>query len=253
MNACYLLRFDDVCPSMNWRAWDAVERILLDYRLCPILAVIPDNLDTALQLSNPDGRFWDRVRGWQLRGWTIAMHGWQHLWVTNQAGILGVNRRSEFAGLSKKEQESKVRAGVAVFEREGIHSEFWVSPAHSFDDLTLAVLRDSHFRYLSDGFFLFPHVDRLGMTWIPQQLWSFRRRLYGVWTICFHINSWTATEISTFKESIKEYSHRISDVGRVINQYGGRRETVFDSVSARLYRSAALLGSASSDLVRRFR
>jgi hypothetical protein len=252
MRVGYLLRFDDICPSMNWRVWDAVERILLDQQLDPILAVVPDNRDDTLRVSAPDGRFWDRVRGWQARGWTIAMHGWQHRFVTKDAGILRVNRYSEFAGLPRHEQERKIRAGVEVFEREGIESVIWIAPAHSFDDVTLQVLSESDFRYISDGFFLLPHVDRFGMTWIPQQLWSFRCRPYGVWTICFHINRWTSTEVLGFKESIKKYSEKISCFSAVASKYDGRQKNVFDSAAARVYRSAASMKTVMKRLARHF-
>ena len=111
MRAHYLFRFDDICPSMNWRAWDDIETILCEQRIKPILAVVPDNRDEALRVSPPNARFWDRVREWQAWGWTIAMHGWQHRFVTKDAGILRVNKRSEFGGLPRDEQRSKLRCG----------------------------------------------------------------------------------------------------------------------------------------------
>ena len=57
MRAHYLFRFDDICPSMNWRAWDDIETILCDQRIKPILAVVPDNRDDALRVSAPNARF----------------------------------------------------------------------------------------------------------------------------------------------------------------------------------------------------
>jgi Uncharacterized protein conserved in bacteria (DUF2334) len=224
---------------MNWHAWNAVERILLDHRIDPILGVIPDNRDNTLQVSTCDGRFWDRVRAWQARGWTIAMHGWQHRLETKDGGILRLNEYGEFAGLPRPEQKMKIRHGLRIFEQEGIRSVTWIAPAHAFDEITLQVLSELNFRYISDGFFFWPHVDRFGMTWIPQQLWSFRWRPYGIWTICFHINSWDLTKILGFEESIRKYADRISDFNAVVSQYGGRQENVLDSAACRVYRSAA--------------
>jgi predicted deacetylase len=237
---------------MNWRVWDAVERMLLDQRVAPILAVVPDNRDDALRVSPPDDRFWDRVRGWQARGWTIAMHGWQHRFVTSDGGILRVNNYSEFAGLPRAEQEAKIHSGLEVFGREGIRSVLWIAPAHSFDDVTLQVLSESDFRYISDGFFLLPHRDRFGMTWIPQQLWSFRWRPGGVWTICFHVNRWVSADLSSFKESIEKYAEKISDFGTVISRYAKRQENRLDSAAARVYRSAASVKTAFTGLKRQF-
>src|SRR4051794_18231999 len=46
----YLLRFDDICPTMNWPIWDRVEQTLIDQDIQPIVAVIPNNQDPALNV-----------------------------------------------------------------------------------------------------------------------------------------------------------------------------------------------------------
>ena len=253
MGACYLLRFDDICPSMNWWVWDHVERILLDHQLQPILGVIPDNCDDDLRICASDARFWDRVRAWQARGWVIAMHGWQHrLFVTKDGGILRLNNHGEFAGLPRQQQKLKICSGLEVFEREGIRTVTWIAPAHSFDEVTLQILSESDFRYISDGFFLLPHLDRFGLTWIPQQLWSFRWRPFGVWTICFHINRWTSAEISGFVESIAKYRERITDLSTVVSQYRWRQQSALDSATAHVYRSAASVKAATNRIASYF-
>jgi len=252
MNAQYLLRFDDICPGMNWRVWDEIERVLYDQGIRPILAVIPDNQDKSLQVCEPNGSFWDRMRDYQRSGWTLAMHGWQHRYVTKDAGILGINNYSEFAGLPRVEQERKLSCGRAVFEREGIDSKVWIAPAHAFDKVTIEILRDLGFRYISDGFFPLPHVDDFGMTWVPQQLWSFRRRPFGTWTICFHINNWSSREILQFKSSIERYREKISDFDTVTERYKGRRSSVFDDAAAKAYRSASSVKAAMSRLAAPF-
>jgi len=238
-NAQYLLRFDDICPGMNWRVWDQIERLLYDQGIKPVLAVIPDNRDETLQVFPPNGSFWNRVRDYQSSGWTLAMHGWQHRYVTKSSGILGINNYSEFAGLPRFEQEHKLRSGRLVLEREGIDTSVWIAPAHSFDTLTIQLLRDLGFRYISDGFFPLPHVDEFGMTWVPQQLWSFRRRPFGIWTICFHINNWGSSEMQLFQRSLEEYAPSIADFNSVTDQYKGRRKSALDDAAARTYRCAA--------------
>ena len=122
----YLVRFDDVCPTMCWSTWNQIERILIDQDVRPILAVVPDNQDPELDREPADPRFWERVRGWQARGWTIALHGYQHRYVTQSPGLVGLNRYSEFAGLPYAEQHRKLSAGLAIFEREGIQPQLWV-------------------------------------------------------------------------------------------------------------------------------
>src|SRR5262245_38354882 len=71
----YLIRFDDICSTMNWLVWDAIESQLIRYAVRPILAVVPDNRDPNLIVDPPRSDFWERVRRWQSRGYTIALHG----------------------------------------------------------------------------------------------------------------------------------------------------------------------------------
>jgi predicted deacetylase len=252
MRAQYLLRFDDICPSMNWRVWNGIERVLRDQGIKPILAVIPDNRDEELRISCPDDHFWDRVRQWQSWGWTIAMHGWQHCYVTNHSGVLGVNNYSEFAGLSRHEQEYKLECGQKVFEREGIASSIWIAPAHSFDAVTIDALSRLRFRYISDGFSSLPHVDDHGIMWIPQQLWDFRWRFFGVWTICFHINRWTDNDIVNFKKRAAQYRLVISNFNTIVDRYNKRQKTRTDQMTARMYRSAAQTKAAVTQRIRSF-
>lgn len=239
MKAQYLLRFDDICPTMNWEIWEEIEAVLCDQGIDPLLAVIPDNRDEMLRVSPPNGHFWDRVHKWEDRGWTIAMHGWQHQYVTSDGGIIGLNPYSEFAGLPRHEQEQKLRTGVEVFRANGIDSDVWIAPAHSFDIVTVKLLSELGFHYISDGFFFFPHLDEFGMIWIPQQLWSFRWRPFGVWTICFHINRWAGADVLAFRQNTASYRKAISSFSAIVRQFDGRQKTTLDTIEASVYRSLA--------------
>ena len=55
-DARFLLRFDDLCPTMNWAMWDAIEAHLVRMEVRPILAVVPDNRDPKL-VAGPPKRF----------------------------------------------------------------------------------------------------------------------------------------------------------------------------------------------------
>jgi hypothetical protein len=66
--ARYLVRFDDICPGMNWRVWGEIEKILVDGGVKPMLAVVPANDDPQLDVAPREPGFWERVRGWQARG-----------------------------------------------------------------------------------------------------------------------------------------------------------------------------------------
>lgn len=233
MAARYLVRFDDLCPTMNWAAWLQIERILEDFSVKPILAVVPDNADPKLRIDPPRADFWDHVRRWAASGWTIALHGYQHRYVNQNSGILGLNRYSEFAGLSHAEQEDKLRRALSIFDREGVHPNVWIAPAHSFDQVTLDVLKDIGIRIVSDGFALYPRVDAARMLWIPQQLWRFRRMPAGLWTVCFHHNGWQAANLERFRAAVERHRRELTDVPEVIERYGERTGGVFETLAAR--------------------
>src|SRR5262249_58816740 len=53
MTVKLLLRFDDLCPGINWQSWRKLETIMLDEAVKPILAVVPDNQDPTLNEGQP--------------------------------------------------------------------------------------------------------------------------------------------------------------------------------------------------------
>lgn len=246
MPARYLIRFDDICPTMNWAIWEQIEVELIRHDIKPLMAVVPDNQDSKLQINEPSKEFWSLVRHWQSIGWTIGLHGYQHRYVTNQSGIVGLNARSEFAGLSESEQESKLRRGLALFEQEGVKANVWIAPAHSFDEVTLRVLHRLKLRVVSDGFHQLPYRDKNEMTWVPQQLWQFRSKRSGVWTVCYHHNNWRGNDLAVFKRDLTTYATHISSLDKVIEKYSYRHKTLGDTVcwqwNYRSLRARAQLG-----------
>jgi peptidoglycan/xylan/chitin deacetylase (PgdA/CDA1 family) len=225
MTANYLIRFDDICPTMNWTVWQPVEEVLVAADIKPILAVVADNQDDVLKVNPPDECFWDRVRTWRDRGWTVALHGYQHRYVTSGSSMVGRRKSSEFAGLLANEQEVKLERALAIFRREFVQPDVWVAPGHSFDRTTVNILREKGLRRISDGPFLFPNVDSTGMLWIPQQLWRFpfRPMPFGVWTVCLHVNHWTPSDILEFRRDVERYRKHIVTLQQVITLYGNRR------------------------------
>lgn len=207
-SAQYLIRFDDICPTMNWEIWNRVEKILIEYDVKPILAVVPDNKDLKLEVDSPREDFWERVRQWQQLGWAIGLHGYQHVYETTESGIVGINNRSEFAGLPREIQYKKIKAGLDIFHSHGVRADLWVAPGHSFDSVTVEVLQSVGLNILSDGYFLRPLM--MGETyWIPQQLWRFRLFLLGTWTVCFHTNAFKSGDIIQLENSLRRFKKQI--------------------------------------------
>lgn len=244
MVAHYLVRFDDLCPGMNWDAWEAVEKILVELSVRPILAVVPDNRDASLDVAPPRADFWERVRSWQARGFAIGLHGYQHRYVTREAGVVGINRYSEFAGLPAAEQEEKLRAGLAIFAREGVRADVWVAPAHSFDAVTVAALARLGLRTISDGLFLFPHLDAHGVAWVPQQLWRFRPMPFGVWTVCYHVNRWGPRELEAFRRDLERHRAQIWSLPEALGAHGTRRPSWQEPLAEAALRAALWLKGA---------
>lgn len=212
---------------MDWSLWDQVEGLLVEAGVKPILAVIPDNQDPRLLVAPPSPVFWDRVRSWQARGWSIGLHGYQHTYVNKDPGILRLNRKSEFAGLGYSEQVEKLQKGLEVFEREGVHADAWVAPAHSFDWVTVSALSALGIRTISDGMALSPYQDRQGNLWIPQQFANMRPMPFGVWTFCYHLEDFTPKAMVTFRKRLKQLGPRMVSLQDVAGM-GNRPQSAGD-------------------------
>jgi len=231
-----LLRFDDICPTMNWTIWIKIDEILTREGIKPILAVIPDNQNPALFIEEGRQDFWDYIREKQRQGWSIGMHGYQHVYVTRCSGILRLNPFSEFAGLPEEEQEAKISRAMEIFKANGVRPELWIAPAHSFDEVTIEILKNYGIRVISDGFSLYPYRDDNGIMWIPQQLWWFPRiRMpFGVYTVLFHHNLWTKKDLLAFERGVERYRGSITDLKTVVSLYSSRRKSLIDSLYERL-------------------
>ena len=186
MPAKYLIRLDDASEFMDHEKWNPYFEIFDKFSIKPIIAVIPFNKDPEMINKNPDPGFWDNVRNWQKKGYHIALHGYEHLYLTKKSGLIGKNKRSEFAGVLLEKQKDMLEKGYNKFKEEGIDTKIFIAPAHSFDKNTVKALKEiTIIEYISDGYFLNP-VFSMGIKWIPQQLWKPKTKKYGVWTICYH-------------------------------------------------------------------
>lgn len=199
----YLLRLDDACTKMDHKKWLIAVRIIDCLEIKPIVAVIPDNYDLALNYSHADNQFWTQVRDWQAKGWTIGMHGYQHRFHYTKGNLVPLHNRSEFSGLTLGEQRRKIRLSWNIFLKEKVRPTVWVAPAHGFDQSTIrALIMETDIRTISDGFALSSFVE-YGMTWIPQQLWKFRVFPFGLFTICVHPNMMSVEQLNNLFDRIK--------------------------------------------------
>ena len=184
--AQYLLRLDDANPWMKRASWDRVEALCDQYSVKPLVAIVPHCEDPALRLEDEDEEFWEKARRWQAKGWTIALHGYNHVLSGTGRGVVPLNHRTEFAGQSEAQQRLKLREGVQALRENGLEPTAWIAPAHTFDRVTVRLLQEeTEIRIISDGLAR-QAFTRWGMTWLPQQLWKPRSCPAGLWTICLH-------------------------------------------------------------------
>lgn len=182
----YLFRIDDVHPKMDWGKFDALRGLFDEYKIKPIVAIVPDNQDTNIDSGKERRDFWRQMRELHSRGWTVGVHGYQHQLRPSRGGILKLNRAGEFDGLDLSVQSEKIKKAKAKFEEEKLPTDLFIAPAHSLDKQTLEALRATGFKYISDGIALWP-FKKLGLVWVPQIAWIPRKTMpFGIVTFCLH-------------------------------------------------------------------
>jgi len=190
--ARFLIRLDDACETSDFEKWNLITDILIQKNIRPIVAVIPENRDLQMHYSEPnDQEFYNLIKKWKLNNWTIAQHGCYHIYhkVNALCSFHPINNFSEFSSLNIEQQLNLIDTGSKLMSSKGIPSNIFVFPGHHFDYNSIRAIKKSmKIDYISDGFFLFP-MKIFGLKFIPQQLWDFRKRFFGIWTINLHPNT----------------------------------------------------------------
>lgn len=184
----YIMRLDDACPRHDRERWQRMEELLTAYGVKPLVGIIPACKDPMMDKYPEDENFWDRVRTWQARGWCLALHGYDHVYLSGSGGLNPVNARSEFAGLPLEAQKEKISAGLALLREQGIEPWVFFAPSHTFDENTLTALKEcSSIRHISDTVAKAPYC-RDGFTFVPQQTGRARKLPFDTVTFCYHPN-----------------------------------------------------------------
>ena len=205
----YLIRLDDACPTMNRQLWHKIEIILDKYGVKPLVGIITHNEDPQQMIDSFDESFWEKVKAWQKKRWTIALHGYNHCYTSN-VGLKGLNpmwERSEFSGLSLEEQKTKIRQGIEVMRGNGINPQFFFAPSHTFDENTLNALRDeSDIRIISDTISNQPYKYK-DFTIIPQLGGHCTEmKMSGIWTFCLHPNVMKEADFKNVENFLEQHS-----------------------------------------------
>jgi predicted deacetylase len=244
--AQYLLRFDDLCPTMRQSQWGRILPVIKELGIRPILAIVPDNQDRDLQQSTADPEFWTGMRALEAAGATTALHGFRHLCRSVGTSLLPLHTCSEFAGVDEDTQRQWIHTGLAMLGEQRLNPKMWVAPRHGFDQATLRALRVEGINALSDGFARIP-FRRGGVTWIPQQLWGPVEKRRGLWTICTHCSSARTEEVDALIAFMRRNARSFTSVDRVLAEFDARE---LDS-SERVYERLTLLRIQVSRLKKR--
>lgn len=189
-----LVRFDDICPTMNWEQFNIACDLMDRYGVKPLIGVIPDNKDSDLKNNNENQNFWSFLRLLQNKGYTIAMHGVNHVFCSQYKGIVTNRVGSEFAGRSLGEQIEILNIGKKILEQNGIHTNIFFAPAHSYDWNTLKALRQCGFKYMSDGKSAKPYMKD-SILCIPCRSHGCPSiKNNNFYTAIFHAHEWTRVD-----------------------------------------------------------
>lgn len=198
------IRLDDITPTMNWKKFLEFKEILDKYGVKPLIGVVPDNQDKMLAQDSPQEDFWKYIKKLQEQGWVVAMHGYAHVYDSKSGGMFPLNNFSEFAGNSLEIQREKISKGKKLLEEKEIKTDFFMAPAHAYDENTLIALKENGFKKITDGFGKYPYIWK-ELTFYPI---SFRmtdslKQPDGYTTMVVHTN--TIDQMDYYEKMLKEH------------------------------------------------
>lgn len=230
----YLLRLDDASEYMDIKKWIRIEKLLDAYNIKPIVGVIPDNQDPDMTLVySRDKQFWKKVQRWKEKDWNIALHGYTHVFETNDGGLNPINNRSEFAGVPLNRQKEKIRKGMAVLENHNIHPNVFFAPAHTFDSNTLkALLEESNIRIISDTIANDVYYE-CGFYFIPQQSGAVRTLPFHIVTFCYHPNIMSENDFKMLEVFLSKNKNKFAKIQDL--SFSFRNRNILDKLAYILY------------------
>lgn len=230
----YLIRLDDASEYMDINKWDRIERLLKQYNIRPIVGIIPNNQDIRfIDKYDKDTMFYSRVKEWMNHKWEIALHGYCHVFISDNGGLNPINNRSEFAGLSLENQEDKIAKGIKILNENGINPKVFFAPAHTFDENTIEALRNkSDIRIISDTIANNIYKKK-GFYFIPQQSGRVRKLPFKITTFCYHPNDLTEKDFHNLEMFIKNNKHKFGSFMDI--DFIDRERGIYDKLLSMLY------------------
>lgn len=223
-----IIRLDDAATYMDIERWKRVEDILDKYGVKPLIGVVPDIKDPKMiEVYKEDKNFWKKVKQWENKEWIIAMHGYDHLYISSNGGLNPKCSVSEFAGVPLDIQESKIRRGIKIFNSHDIRPKVFFAPSHTFDENTLmAIKNNSDIRIISDTVSNDVYYEN-DFYYVPQQVGHEANLPFKVVTICYHPNMMEEEDFIRFEKFIERYQDKCLKNSEEFNKILRKRKKSF--------------------------
>ena len=218
-NTGILIRLDDIAENMNWDLMEKSELLFDEFKIKPVLGVIPVNKDEELLSYPRKNNFWDRVRKWRDKGWEISMHGFTHVYdkISKKEDYFNYGGGSEFCGHSLEVQFSRIKNGLNKFNDENIKIKSFFAPNHTFDKNTLLALKKCGINEVIDGYGLMPYEENK-INFIPQLFYKIIKLPFGIQSLQIHLNYLNQKDFDNFKKFIEKNSKKIITYDQAISK-----------------------------------
>lgn len=205
MKKTCIVRFDDVCPTMDREQFNKAFALMDKEGIKPLLGVIPNNQDHSLFKEEVNSKFWEEIKSLQDKGYDIAMHGYSHVYDQFSPKTLICGRKhSEFAGNTYQNQFIKIKKGKEILESHGIYTDVFFAPAHTYDKNTLKALSANGFKYISDGLSNKPYKQN-GVICVPCKRFGIPATKNGILVAVCHPNEWSSFNASQGYEKLLQF------------------------------------------------
>lgn len=220
----YIIRLDDASDYMDVARWQRIENLLDKYEVKPLVGIIPENHDPkCVGVYGRDEKFWSKVKSWERKKWTLALHGWHHVYTTKCVGINPAGTKSEFAGIPFERQCMMIREGMEILKVHDVVPTVFFAPSHTYDRNTIEALRkESNIRIISDTVSNDVYV-KWGFHFIPVQISTPRKVPFKITTICLHPNTMNDLSISALDSFLVEYNAEclsVNDMRLTMRKFG---------------------------------
>lgn len=231
----FIIRLDDACEFMDVTKWNRMEEILDQYSVKPLVGIIPSCEDTKMKgVYAKDELFWKRVDRWKRKKWTIALHGFEHLYISNHGGINPLHNRSEFAGVPLEAQKEKIKKGLNILSAHDISPTVFFPPGHTFDENTLkALAEESDIKVVSDTISSSVYYYK-GFWFVPQQSGRCRKIPVRIATYCFHPNTMQEKNFAELESFLNKNKKLLTDFSN-IDFSNKRKMGIYDRLLKRAY------------------